>query len=458
MVDRRRAKALNDRPVGQGPVIYWMSRDQRASDNWALLYAQELAVERRQALAVAFCLTPAFLEATRRQYDFMLSGLAGLEEDLQALGIPFHLLFAEAADGEQAVPEQIARLARHAGAGAVVTDFSPLRVGRQWRERAARLIDAALIEVDAHNIVPCWTASGKKEFAAYTFRPRLGRRLDEFLMPFPTLQAQGSGPLPEAEAVNWQAAIDWLRVPPTGVLTRPPAGERAAQAALAAFVRGGLADYPAARNNPNLDGQSDLSPYLHFGQIAPQRVALEIHAASDVPEASRAAFLEELIVRRELADNFCAYEPAYESFAGFPPWAQATLNAHRADPRQFIYSSEQLESGETHDPLWNAAQRQMLATGKMHGYLRMYWAKKLLEWSPSPEEALAEAIYLNDRYELDGRDPNGYAGIAWSIGGVHDRAWGERAVFGKIRYMSYGGAKGKFDVKRFVAKWTGVNL
>jgi len=157
-----------------------------------------------------------------------------------------------------------------------------------------------------------------------------------------------------------------------------------------------------------------------------------------------------MIVRRELSDNFCEYEPNYDYFEGFHEWAKKTLNEHRNDEREYLYPKEQFEHADTHDPLWNAAQNQMMNKGKMHGYMRMYWAKKILEWSPNPEEAMQVAIDLNDKYELDGRDPNGYAGIAWSIGGIHDRAWFERPVYGKIRYMNYNGCKSKFNVKRYI--------
>lgn len=222
MVDNRRVRALNDRPVRQGPVVYWMSRDQRVADNWALLYAQGLAAERQQPLAVAFWLAPTFLEATLRQYEFMLAGLAEVEQELRALGIPFHLLLGDPADGEPTVPERIATgLAGQRAAGAVVTDYGPLRAGRQCRERAARLLDVALLEVDAHNIVPCWVLSGKKEFAAYTLRPKLQRLLDEFLTEFPALQPPSCGAAPEGQGVNWQAARDSLRARATGVLARP---------------------------------------------------------------------------------------------------------------------------------------------------------------------------------------------------------------------------------------------
>jgi deoxyribodipyrimidine photo-lyase len=228
-------------------------------------------------------------------------------------------------------------------------------------------------------------------------------------------------------------------------------GEREAHRALIKFIKHKLSLYQELRNDPAMDGQSNLCPYLHFGQLSAQRIALEVMKA-DAAKEVKDAFLEELIVRRELSDNFCFYNHDYDSFAGFPDWAKKTLDKHRKDLRAYIYSREQFENGETHDGLWNAAQMEMVKRGKMHGYMRMYWAKKILEWTPSPEIAIETAIYLNDKYELDGRDPNGYTGIAWSMGGVHDRAWNERNVFGKVRFMSYNGCKSKFDIKRYIER------
>jgi len=214
------------------------------------------------------------------------------------------------------------------------------------------------------------------------------------------------------------------------------------------FLRERLPWYHEGRNDPMEDAQSNLSPYLHFGHISAQRIVLEV-TKHDANRESQEAFLEELIVRRELSDNFCFYNAHYDHFEGFPDWAKKTLNDHRKDTREYVYSLDDFGRGDTHDQLWNAAQREMVRRGKMHGYMRMYWGKKILEWTESPEEAIKIAIYLNDRYELDGRDTNGYAGIAWSIGGVHDRAWPERPIFGKIRYMSYHGCKSKFDVMAY---------
>ena len=336
--------------------------------------------------------------------------------------------------------------------GDLVTDFDPLRIKQQWKNEVAEQLKPSIYEVDARNIIPCWEASNKREYAAYTLRPKIHRALPEFLKDFPLVQ---NHPFPwpkKVKGTDWDEAelslkidrsvpeVDWL-VP----------GEKAGAATLDHFLTKKLSTYASRRNDPTEDGVSNLSPHLHFGQISAQRVALEVKKKK-AKKDSKDAFLEELIVRRELSDNFCFYNPDYDRFEGFPEWAQKTLNEHRDDQREYLYSLEQFEDGKTHDDLWNAAQMEMVHKGKMHGYLRMYWAKKILEWTGSPEEALEVAILLNDKYELDGRDTNGYVGIAWSIGGVHDRAWKERPIFGKIRYMSYGGCKAKFKVQTYIQK------
>jgi deoxyribodipyrimidine photo-lyase len=222
---------------------------------------------------------------------------------------------------------------------------------------------------------------------------------------------------------------------------------------LDSFAANGLVGYSEKRNNPLAKGQSNLSPYIHYGQISAQRIAIEVSKAV-APQHDKSAFLEELIIRRELSDNFCFYNPNYDSTTGFHTWAIETHRIHAKDERAFLYSKDQLEQAKTHDPLWNAAQNEMVNTGKMHGYMRMYWAKKILEWTKTPEQAMEIAVFLNDKYSLDGRDPNGYAGIAWSIGGTHDRAWVERPIFGKIRYMNYNGCKRKFDVNGYIERFS----
>jgi deoxyribodipyrimidine photo-lyase len=217
---------------------------------------------------------------------------------------------------------------------------------------------------------------------------------------------------------------------------------------LKSFINGGLSHYVDNRNQPELDGTSRLSPYLHFGHLGPLTVALAVSKAK-APQAAKDAYLEQLIVRRELAINFVKFNPDYLSFECAPAWAHKTLAQHARDPRK-TYSESQLERAQTHDPLWNACQREMVVTGWMHNYMRMYWAKKILEWSKSPMQAYHTAVYLNDKYELDGRDPNGYAGIAWAIVGKHDRPWFERPIFGHIRYMSLESTSKKFDSKRYI--------
>jgi deoxyribodipyrimidine photo-lyase len=439
-----RSRKLKKAKQRHGPVIYWMSRDQRVEDNWGLLYAQELALESKAPLAVVFYLAPDFLGATIRQYSFMFSGLQETEKSLQKKNIPFFLL--------KNPIENLPQFLKKANAGSLVTDFDPLRVKRQWKESVKEKLSIPFYEVDAHNIVPCWIASQKQEYAARTFRPKIQRVLPDFLEEFPGLRKHPHSWQGTSTNNNWWKTLDAMKIDRSvPEVTWVDPGAKAAKRCLKHFIQQNLADYPDARNDPTLDGQSNLSPYLHFGQISAQRVALEV-GRCDAPQQAKQAFLEELIVRRELSDNFCFYNPQYDSVEAFPNWAKKTLAEHRGDEREAVYSLEEFEQARTHDSLWNAAQMEMVKTGKMHGYMRMYWAKKILEWTRSPEEAMRIAIYLNDRYELDGRDPNGYTGIAWSIGGVHDRAWPARPVFGKIRYMSYNGAKSKFNVKVYIDK------
>ncbi|MDD3581312.1 MAG: deoxyribodipyrimidine photo-lyase [Desulfobacca sp.] len=444
-MDPRRVRALNPVGLKSGPVVYWMSRDQRADDNWALLFSQEQALKQSAPLLVVFCLVPDFLNATLRQYSFMIHGLRGVEQRLRQQRIPFYLITGEP---RRAIPEFV----NHYRAGLLITDFDPLRLKRQWQAALADRLNISFLEVDAHNIVPAWVASTKAEYGAYTLRPKLLRALPGFLTDFPPLTEHSIAPPEDRAEIDWPQVLSKLPIDrQVQEVTWLKPGAPAAHQVWEDFLQHRLSDYDRNRNDPNRGGQSNLSPYLHFGQISAQRLALETEARA--PEGrSKAAFLEELIVRRELADNFCLYNPHYDAVAGFPDWAQKTLMAHQDDPREYLYSLEEFETGQTHDDLWNAAQQEMVNTGKMHGYLRMYWAKKILEWTESVDQALKIAIYLNDKYELDGRDPNGYTGIAWSLGGVHDRAWPERPIFGKIRYMSYNGCKTKFDVKSYISK------
>ncbi|TFG57366.1 MAG: deoxyribodipyrimidine photo-lyase [Methanomassiliicoccus sp.] len=424
---------------GAGPVVYWMSRDQRLQDNWALFHAWARARQEGRPLGIVFCLAPRFSLAGPRHYRFMLQGLRELTINAKRVGLPFFLLQGE--------PENVLpRFLEEWEISLTVTDFDPLREKRAWRKTSMERSECGFEEVDAHNIVPCWNASPKQDYAASTFRPKVSAHLSEYidhLPPFPSKFPSWPGDVPE---VNFEGAFDQLG-PYQEKHWRGDESE--ARTVLNDFITKRLEGYGLGRNDPNLDAQSGLSPYLHFGMISAQAVALAVRGSS-APQGDREAFLEELIVRRELSDNFCHYNPRYDSVDGFPAWARATLREHMGDRREYLYDEVELGLSRTHDQLWNAAQKQMVEQGKMHGWLRMYWAKKILEWTETPEEALRIVISLNDRYEMDGRDPNGYTGAAWSIGGVHDRAWAERPIFGKIRYMNLNGARRKFDVDRFV--------
>jgi deoxyribodipyrimidine photo-lyase len=435
----------------QGPVLYWMQRSQRIHDNWSLLYTQEYALKHNKPLIIVFNLFHSFLDATIRQFDFMLKGISETAEHAKDLNIPFYILHGDPVSN-------LSSLINQNQISALFTDFCPIRIINEAKQDLISKIEIPVFEVDSQNIVPAWIASPKLEFGAYTLRPKIKKLLPQFLTDIPAPKAQ-TAPSPKLDfgtltLLDPKTAINHVKADMSVLpVTWLKPGYSAAQQLLAEFIQTKLPVYSTDRNDPNLDGISHISPYLHFGQFSAQRVAYEIKSNSGPNTDSTDAYLEELIVRRELADNYCYYNPNYDNFNGFHAWAQKTLNEHRFDKREFTYSQEDLEQAKTHDPLWNAAQMQMVETGKMHGFMRMYWAKKILEWTPTPEDAQSIAINLNDKYELDGLDPNGYTGIAWSIGGVHDRAWGERPVFGKIRFMNYAGCKRKFDIKAYESKW-----
>jgi deoxyribodipyrimidine photo-lyase len=465
-----RARFLNSRMFGDGPVLYWMNRDMRVRDNWALVYAYDLAKKHNTHVVIAYNLVVKFLHGGKRQLEFKTAALRELESDCLKKHIPFRILVDET--GTETATKVLS-YADSIGAGAIVTDFSPLRISRRWSDVVRKKATIPVIGVDTHNIVPVWAVSNKQEFGAYTLRPKLHRLLPQFMDMFPAIRSQ-KVPIPErndwihinslVSEMSGPAVVDWI-IP----------GEASAHKTLTKFLRDVLPRYATDRNDPNANVQSNLSPYLHYGMISAQTIALAVcdwvgmpiekilHHAKNKANVQKdrelklvdhaAAFLEELIVRRELSDNFCFYNESYDSINGFPDWAKKSHGEHANDPREYVYSRSQFEHAKTHDFLWNAAQKEMVCTGKMHSYMRMYWAKKILEWTRNPEEAMKIAIYLNDRYELDGRDPNGYAGIAWSIGGVHDRAWFERSVFGQIRYMNENGCRSKFDVDTYIKRW-----
>lgn len=430
-------------------VVYWMARDQRVQDNWALIYAQQLATKHQLPLHVVFCLPSNLPHATTRRCHFLFSGLKEVETECRALNIGFHLLKGSGGD---VLPGFVAENK----CACIVADMSPLYFFRDQLDVVSKTLpsESCLYQVDAHNVIPVWETSEKAEYAARTIRPKIHKQVDEYLTEFPLVEKHSVELKKEIEPVDWDAASATLTIDDSvSVATKFQPGTANGLKFVSKFLEEGLKGYDKDRNNPNVDdGASNLSPWINFGQISAQRIVLMARKSKN----NSTGFVEELLVRRELADNFCYYQPNYNSIEGCTNWAKQTLEAHRKDKREWVYTKQQLEEAKTHDDLWNAAQLQMVKHGKMHGFLRMYWAKKILEWTASPEEALEISLYLNDHYELDGCDPNGVTGCMWSICGVHDTAWTEREVFGKVRYMNYKGCMRKFDVKGFVAKYQAV--
>lgn len=447
-MNKKRIRKLNNVQVGSGgPVIYWMDRERRVEDNWSLISAYKTAKQLKVPLLIYYAIPDKFMGANLRTYDFMLKGLHETFESAFKLNIGCLLEVVDPIIG-------VKNLVSHLNASAVFTDFSPLKLPRKWRDALAETLEVALFEVDSRNIVPCFIASEKLEFGARTIRPKIHKLLSEFLEEFPVLK-NDLKKLDNSDYYtnfNVEEVLNSINLDKSvsPVDTFEP-GEAAAHKVLVDFINYKLANYDSDRNDPNKPAISNLSPYLHFGQISSQRCVLDTQH-SDLSESLKEAFVEEIVVRRELADNFCYYCPDYDSADCAWDWAKKSLAEHVNDKREYLYSYNEFEKAITHDPLWNAAQKEMVLTGKMHGFMRMYWAKKILEWTETPAQAFDFAIKLNNKYELDGRDSNGYTGVAWSICGVHDRAWFDRPVFGKIRYMNYNGCKRKFDVEAYIDK------
>jgi deoxyribodipyrimidine photo-lyase len=446
MIQPERMHERNSNPIaGRGRyVLYLMQQSQRAACNHALEYAIREANRLGLPVLVVFGLAPAYPGANRRHYAFMLEGLAETKRDLAERNIRLIV--------RPGTPDRAA-LAFAPEAALVVLDRGYCRIQRQWRDAVARSAPCRVVEVESDAVVPVETAMDHESYMAATIRPRIAKRLAEFLVPMSearpaksSLRIRFAGP--EVDVDDPDAAIRKLRLtggaaPVSGIR----GGAEAAREALETFLRFKLHHYAEKRDDPAEDCTSGLSPYLHFGQISTLEVALGARDAWSGKPAD--VFLEQLIVRRELAMNFAWYNPDYDRFAGLPDWARKTLAAEAKTPRPYLYDRSAFESAKTHDPAWNAAQKEMAVTGRMHGYLRMYWGKKILEWSATPEEAFETALALNDKYELDGRDPNGFAGVAWCFG-KHDRPWPRHPVFGNVRTMTAGGLSRKFDIGAYI--------
>ena len=444
MVQKERITLLNSKPIRDGRyVLYWMQASQRAEYNHALEYAIERADELGRPVVAFFGITDNYPEANLRHYYFMLEGLREIKKALEAKGI---LLVVRHQSPETAAIE----LGK--GASLVVVDAGQLRIQRKWGRDSAKKLRCPLYQVETNLIVPVEEASVKENFSAGTFRPRINKRLDYYLVGMRHRRPKRDSldmRFDSFDISDIDKALSFLDIDRS--VSRVSAfrgGTSEAKKHLKNFIKHKLDWYGDVRNDPNKDGTSNMSPYLHFGQISALYIALKVLASKG---KGKEAYLEELIVRRELSHNFVFYNRTYGKFAGLAAWAKRTLNYHASDKRRYVYSLREFEQAKTHDPYWNAAQKEMVLTGKMHGYMRMYWGKKILEWSGSPKAGLKTALYLNNKYELDGRDANAYAGVGWCFG-QHDRAWSERPVFGKVRYMNANGLKRKFDADAYVEK------
>ena len=447
MIHDTRLRNLNDRPVRDGGryVLYWMQASGRAGCNHALEHAVRRADELGLPVVVCFGLMDGYPEANERHYVFMLEGLADAVAALEKRGIKFVCKHVDPPDA-----------ALHYGkeAALIVADRGYMRHQVAWRQKVGRGAACAVVQVEAEVVVPVETASDKHEYAAHTLRRKIDKLRAEYLVPLEEVGPEKSsldlkieGDIDVSDPAT---AASKLRIDRSvGKSAAFAGGLTEARRRLGRFIDAALPVYDAERNDPTGDKHSYLSAYLHFGQISPVEIGLAVRDAKARPAEDKAAYLEELIVRRELSMNFVNFTPDYDQYSSLPAWSKKTLAEHANDERPAIYSRDELESAATADEYWNAATREMKITGFMQNYLRMYWGKKVLEWSESPEVAFDNVMYLNNKYFLCGRDPNSYTNVAW-IFGLHDRPWQERKIFGKVRYMNAKGLERKFKIQKYV--------
>ncbi len=447
VIEDSRIQRLNDAPPREGRyVLYWMQQSQRAEFNHALEYAIQQANQHGLRLAVCFGLTDDYPEANARHYRFMLEGLQDTATALRRRKIALVV--------RKGAPDAVAlQLARDAAL--VVCDRGYLRHQRDWRRRVAEEAGCPVVQVESDVVVPVEVTSPKAEYAARTIRPKIHTHLDDYLIELRTTALDKDSTrigLDGLDLFDLDSLLDRLdidhSVPPVSHLFT--GGTAQARARLSRFLDERFKRYDENRKRPETDDVTHLGMHLHFGQISPVYVAIQV-LESAASKKLKDSFIEELVVRRELAVNFVHYTPKYDSYSCLPDWARRTLAEHKDDEREHRYTRRELETAQTHDRYWNAAMRELRYTGYMHNYMRMYWGKKILEWSGTPSYAYKVALELNNKYFLDGRDPNSFANVAW-IFGLHDRPWGERDVYGTVRYMSAAGLERKADIERYVEK------
>ncbi|KQT45453.1 deoxyribodipyrimidine photolyase [Methylobacterium sp. Leaf456] len=448
-IQSARIRTLRDEPPREGAdyVLYLMQQSQRAAFNPALEFAVEKAGALGLPVLVGFGLLDGangFPEANARHYAFMLQGLSEVADALEKRGIAFLL--------RRGTPSDIA-LDLSKRAALLVLDRGYLTIQRRWYAEIEKGAACCVVQVEGDVVVPIETASTKHEYAARTLRPKLNKRFDEFLEELKPrkvaksaegLKLKGGLDVCDPEKLLKKLTLDTV----VGPVKRFRGGHGEASRRLKDFLKAAFEGYGAGRNKPEAGAASHMSPYLHFGMISPVEIGLAIRAAKVGDADDRSAYLEELIVRRELAMNHVFHTEGYDAYeTALPDWAKKTLSEHADDPRPKLYSEEELAEGKTHDHYWNVAMREMRETGYMHNQLRMYWGKKILEWSPTPAEGFAVTLRLNNRYFLDGRDANSFTNVAW-VYGLHDRPWQTRKIFGSVRYQSENSLK-KFDAKAY---------
>ncbi|HYQ83108.1 MAG TPA: deoxyribodipyrimidine photo-lyase, partial [Rubrobacter sp.] len=446
-IQAERVQNLNEAEVREGEyVLYWMQSSQRAEQNHALEYAVQRANDLDQRLLVVFGLTDDYPEANLRHYTFMLEGLKDAQTALEERGIGMVV--------REGSPEEVA-LEAGEDASLIVTDRGYMRPQKEWREKVATEADCLVAQVESDVVVPVELASGKQEYAARTLRPKIQEQLEDFLVALTPTKVENRSTSMQEDGLDLsdvEKVLDGMDLDRSvgGLSHLYEGGNSEAKKIFRRFLKQSLGDYEANRNQPQTDYVSHMSKYLHFGHVSPIWLALQAREAS-VKRDNIESFVEELVVRRELSMNFVFYNDDYDSFSNLPGWAKETLGEHKNDEREHVYTTKQLENAQTHDEYWNAAMNEMVHTGYMHNYMRMYWGKKILEWSNTPEHAYRTTLYLNNKYFLDGRDPNSFANVAW-VFGQHDRGWTEREVFGKVRFMSAGGLERKTKPDQYVKK------
>lgn len=375
-----------------GKTCYLITREFRTEDNRAMNYAKEQNAE-------LLLYTPEF--EVQNKTDFFQRNF---RQFLKNVDLKYKI-FTDKKDLEKFLTDEKIKT--------LIKDFNPIEDIKIPEN------EFEIIEIDGHNICPVRITSDKQEYNAASYRRKIYHTIADFFTEFPKNHFE--------KTESYKVLEDFL----TNKIDR----------------------FAEKRNDPTANVSSNLSPYQTWGFISQQRIALEVFK-SDTSKDNKEAYFEELIIRQELSDNFCFYNKKFKTFDGIPDWAKKTLKEHASDIRLENFSKEQLEKAETYDDLWNASQKQLLKDGKIHGYMRMYWAKQMLLWEPSPEKALEYAIYLNDKYAYDAPSANGYVGILWAIGGLHDRAFQNRQISGEIRSMTYNGAKSKFDVKKYIEMYS----